>query len=71
MKAKELKKESMTIDEIYERISDANSMKHFKYFIPHFVYTTESVTMQLIEDGFKVYRGAWDGGMTDCLIIEW
>ena len=71
MKAKDLKKESEVIENIYKAISDANSRGFFKHFIPHWIYVSEEVKMQLIEDGFKLYKGNWDFGMTDCLIIEW
>lgn len=71
MKAKHLKKVSIVIDNIYKDISEANSAGNFKIFIPHFVYISDDVKTQLIEDGYKVYRGNWDMGITDALIIEW
>lgn len=71
MKAKELTKESEVIENIYKRISEANSRGEFKMFIPHFIYVRSEVTLQLIEDGYKVYRGDWDGWNLNCLIIEW
>ncbi|MFD2824796.1 hypothetical protein ACFS5M_14025 [Lacinutrix iliipiscaria] len=71
MKACELKKTSEALENIYKLISEANSRSEFKCFIPHFVYVSEKIRLQLIEDGFKVYRGDWDGVITNCLIIEW
>lgn len=71
MKAKDLNKTSETIENIYSQISEANANNQFKCFIPHFLYVDDSVKMQLIKDGYKVYRGDWDGMMIDCLIIEW
>ena len=71
MKASELKKESEVIENISKYISEANAHGRFKCYIPHDVYVNESVKLQLIEDGFKVYKGDWDGMMTNCLIIEW
>lgn len=71
MKASSLKKESEVIENIYEAISQANAEGRFKYFIPHDVYVSDEVRLQLIEDGYKVCRGDWNGIMTNCLIIEW
>ena len=71
MKAKHLRKQSEAIENIYKQISEANAHGQFKHFIPHFIYVSEEVKSQLIEDGYKVYKGDWDGHMTNCLIIEW
>lgn len=71
MKANELKKESISIEDIYKSISDMSAFKHYKHFIPHHIYVSEQVKLQLIEDGFKVYKSDWDGVIKDCLIIEW
>ena len=71
MKAKSLTKVTEVIENIYKQISEANANNQFKCFIPHFVYVTDDVKMQLINDGYKVYKGDWDGVMTNCLIIEW
>ena len=71
MKAEELKKESEVIENIYKAISEANSRGEFKWFIPHFVYVSDQVRLQLIKDGFKVHIGDWDSMMTNALIIEW
>jgi len=71
MKANHLIKQSEVLDNIYKRISEANSHSMFKIFIPHFIYVEESVRLQLIDDGYKVYEGDWDGMVKGALIIEW
>ena len=71
MKAKHLKKQTEVIENIYKAISEANASGRFKHFIPHFIYVDEKVKSQLIEEGYKVYKGDWDAHMIDCLIIEW
>ena len=71
MKAQSLKKVPVSIESIHQQISEANSRGEFRWFIPHFVYVTEEVKIQLIEEGFKVYKADWDGLLTDCLIVEW
>lgn len=71
MKAKELRKQSEVIENLYKRISESNAIGEFKIFIPHFVYVEESVKIKLIEDGYKVYKGDWDRIIIDALIIEW
>jgi hypothetical protein len=71
MKASDLKKQPITIETIYDAINQANSIGWHKHFIPHFVYVSDEVRLKLIEDGFKIYKGDWDGTMKDCLIIEW
>ena len=73
MKSHELKKVSLTLDEIYESIKkDTQHGKNiFKYQIPHWVYVSDEVKLQLISDGFKVYIGNWDGILNNSLIIEW
>lgn len=71
MKAKEIIKQSEVIENIYNAISHANSIGQFKHFIPHYIYVSDAVKLQLIEDGYKLYNGEWDGVMNNCLIIEW
>ena len=71
MKASDLKKTSQTIESIYKKISEANSLGDFKIFIPHFIFIEENLKIKLIEDGFKIYKDDWDGIITNCLIIEW
>lgn len=70
MKASECKKVSITIEEVYESIKNVPK-NHCKYPIPHFVYVSESVKTQLMEDGFDLTIGDWDGVMKNCLIIKW
>lgn len=71
MKAKSLTKTSVSVENIYKGISEANANNRFKHFIPHDVYVSDEVRLKLIDDGFKVHKGDWDGVMKDCLIIEW
>lgn len=70
MKAKDLKKVSISIDEIHKQIDEVGDTQH-KIFIPHWTYVEDIVILNLINNGFKVYNGNWDGIMVDCLIIEW
>jgi hypothetical protein len=73
MKANDLPKVSLTLDEIYESIkSDMTHNKNtFKHQIPHWIYVCDEVKSRLISDGFKVYIGNWDGILNNSLIIEW
>lgn len=73
MKANSIKKTSVTVKEIYEGIE--SELKHnsskFKYHIPHWIYVSDEVKLELINEGFKVYKGSWDGILNEALIIEW
>lgn len=73
MKSHELKKVSLTLEEIYKDIkySAEHSKNSFKHQIPHWIYVSDEVKSQLISDGFKVYIGNWDGILNNSLIIEW
>jgi hypothetical protein len=71
MKAKQLIKESISIEDIYKDIQNQNDNKCFKHFIPHHVFISDKIKLELIENGFKVYIGDWDGIMKDCVIVEW
>lgn len=70
MKTKDLIKESIPIEKIYKDIEFAITRNEFKINIYHAIYVSDEIILQLIEDGFKVYRGDWDM-MKNCLIIEW
>ena len=70
MKAKELVKNSVKIEDIYLNIEERNKMGEYKIFYPYYVYISNEVIMQLIEDGFKVSKGEWFKGQIG-LIIEW
>lgn len=70
MKANSLMKKSIALDEIYAQIEQSNERGQFKHFIPHFIYISDDVRLQLQNDGFKAYYGEWfanDSG----LVIEW
>ena len=70
MKASELVKNGVKIEDIYNSIEHQNKIGEFKIFYPHFVYVSDEVVKQLIEDGFKVSKGEWFRGEIG-LIIEW
>lgn len=70
MKAIELSKHSPTLDKIYDDIQRANERNEYKVFYPHFVYFSDACMVELIKQGFKVYRGEWFHG-DHGLIIEW
>ena len=71
MKAKDLKKISRPIDQIYSDISANNAIGSYKVFIPHFIHVDDATKLQLISDGFKVYIGNWSNVETNGLVIEW
>lgn len=70
MKAKDLIKKSLSIDEIYKQIEIDNKAGQYKSFIPHFMCVEDKIVNQLINDGFKVSKGEWMRG-DNGLIIEW
>lgn len=71
MKANELQKRYLSIDEIYKTIEGQNEVGYFKMHIPHYVCVKEDVLLQLMQEGFKVSKGNWDGFILDAIIIEW
>jgi len=71
MKAKELNKKSISVEVIYKDIQNQEDNNCFKHYIPHFVFVSDKTKLELIENGFKVYIGDWDGIITNCIIIEW
>jgi len=56
---------------IYEKIKYENANGYFKTFIPHFMYFSYEQMHELTLNGFKVYKGDWDGIIKDAWIIEW
>ena len=71
MKATELiKKPSVSIEDLYEKIKEANDAGAFKILIPHFQYIPDSWKLEFISNGFKVYTGEWNTNMNGT-IIEW
>jgi len=71
MKANEISKVGKSLDSIYKLIESALLNQEYKCFIPHFVYVEESTKLKLLEDGFKLSVGDWDGRIKNALIIEW
>ena len=70
LKAKDLVKKDTVLDDIYDSIFHANKAGYFKVFIPSHRYLTIETQIELMENGFKVYKGDWDV-MKDVYIIEW
>lgn len=68
-------KNSLTIKEVEKRMDEVennpNEKGVFKIFYPHFIYVSDELKIELIQYGYKVYIGDWDGIMTNALIIEW
>jgi hypothetical protein len=71
LKAKDLLKKETDLKPIYEMIKNQNEYGAFKTFFPHDRYFSEKARLELMENGFKVYKGDWDGIMKDVYIIEW
>lgn len=70
MEAKLLEKTSISLDEIYKNIEDANKRHEYKVYYPHFVYLSDALKLELMRKGFKVYVGEWLHGDKG-YIIEW
>ena len=70
MKAKDLIKKTLSIEEVYKHIEQDNKDGQYKSFIPHFMCVEDNIVNQLINDGFKVSKGEWMRGDYG-LIIEW
>lgn len=70
MKARELEKNSPSLDLLYESIEEANKRNEYKIFFPHWVYFSDECKLELMRQGFKVYQGEWLRGDYG-LIIEW
>lgn len=71
MKASSLIKKETDLKPIYENIKSQNDYGCFRVFFPPDRYFSEKAKLELIENGFKVYKGDWDGIMKDVYIIEW
>lgn len=65
-----IKRPSKSLEDIYDMIRDANERGDYKIFIPHWAYFPDNYTYELINHGFKVCHGRFDG-LTEGLIIEW
>lgn len=69
-KASDMKKISLTKEGIYDNLSNQNNTAIYKHAIPPDAYISEDVILEIIKDGFKMYKGNLFG-MTDVWIIEW
>ena len=69
MRAKDLVKKPIRIEDIYEAIKSANDSGYYKTSIMGFTYMNEKVRTQLLNDGFKLHKT--EEGMNEQLIIEW
>jgi len=70
MKASDLIKKSIEIEDVYKAIEDMNKVGQYKHGIPDMMYVSNEVQVKLIANGFKLYRGDLDY-MKNALIIEW
>ena len=70
MEARELEKNSPSLDQIYNAIKEANKQNEYKIFFPHWVCFSDECKLELMRQGFKVYQGEWLRGDYG-LIIEW
>lgn len=57
MKARELEKNSPSLDLIYNAIKEANKRNEYKIFFPHWVYLSDECKLELMRQGFKLYQG--------------
>ena len=72
MKASELTKRSKTVEEIIEdiKVTIKSNPCQYKYFLPHWIYVSNEVQVELSMLGFKMTHGA-TFNMDYGLIIEW
>lgn len=70
MKASSLVKKTTSIETVFKWIENANENGNFRYRIPPDLCIDDSVKLELIENGFRVYVSdspMWYGSLT----IEW
>lgn len=70
MKASELKKNPISLNNILEQIKRDNESGMFKSFIAHFIFVDDRTKNELMELGYKLTHGQWMEGYHG-LIIEW
>ena len=70
MKARELEKNSPSLDLIYNAIKEANKRNEYKIFFPHWVSFSDECKLELMRQGVKLYHGEWHRGDYG-FIIEW
>ena len=51
-------------------LTNPSGLRLYKCFYPHYVYVSDEVIKQLIDDGYKISKGEWLHGDYG-LIIEW
>lgn len=56
MKANELIKKSIDVDDLYQDIKGANDRGEYRLLISPFQYVSEVIIAQLLNDGFKVFK---------------
>jgi len=71
MKANELVKKYVTLEFIYDLVKSANDVGNYRTFILPHKRVKESTIMELITNGFKIYKGVYDDRFRDVTIIEW
>jgi hypothetical protein len=69
--AKDLTITEFPLGEIYDIIKNVNEQGMVKTFIPHYKYVPNKSIMNLIQNGFHVYKGNWDANNKGCFIIVW
>jgi hypothetical protein len=71
MKANELEKHYVPLEAIYKLIKQANDEGDYRTFILPHKRVKESDIMELITNGFKIYKGYFDDRFRDVTVIEW
>ncbi len=71
MKANDLKKNSIAVGDIYERIEEANKNNECMVAYPQTMHVSAEVIYILMGNGFKISRRDFDHGMLNALVIEW
>ena len=71
MKSNELEKKYIPLEAIYDLVKRANDEGDYRTFILPHKRVKESTIMELITNGFKIYKGNFDDRFRDVTIIEW
>ncbi len=70
MRANNLIKKPIDLKKIYKDIEDANNRNEYRYFINPFIYISDEVKLELLNNGFKVYSSKDFNGL-EGLVVEW